>query len=155
MKPRKVRGGCCRVLLERIEMKWLSAKTVGSGHRLFGPDKPAVAVRVYHSERDHHRVCLMLNAAFIKAARLQPGDRLRIGVDDGIIGLQRSDCGNAISGGGFSISRTTGKQSKADKATPYVSFNERTFPEVAAWAKSRARKWVMLTDKGTHWESTE
>jgi hypothetical protein len=134
-------------------MKWLEASKVGTGQRLFGPDKPAIAVRVYHSERDHHRVCLMLNQAFIKAARLQPGDRLAVGIDGEVIGLRRSERGNAISGGGFSISRS-GKKS-SDKATPYVSYNERTFPEVGEWAKSRARKWVFMTDKGTHWESIE
>lgn len=134
-------------------MKWLEASKIGSGQRLFGPSEPAIAVRVYNSERDHHRVCLMLNRAFIKAARLQPGDRLAVGIDGELIGLRRSDRGNAISGAGFSVSRT-GKKS-SDKATPYVSFNERTFPDVGAWAKGRARTWILMIDKGTHWESVE
>jgi hypothetical protein len=138
----------------RDDMKWLTAQRAASGRVLRGPEVPAVAVRIYKAS-EQCRVCLMLNAAFVKAARLQPGDRLKIGIDGEIVGLMRSEDGNAISGGGFSLKRENKPRSKKDKSTPYVAFNEASFADVAAWAKPRLRQWIVMIDKGTHWESAE
>jgi hypothetical protein len=135
-------------------MEWLRPKRHATGRVNNGPKSPAVSVRIYRQDQQC-RVCLMLNAAFVKAARLQPGDRLEIGIEDALIALRRSEDGNTISGGGFSTKRESKPRSGRDKSAPYVAFNEQSFPKVIAWAKPRLRQWVVMIDKGTHWESAE
>ena len=97
-----------------------------------------------------------MNPAFVRANRLQPGDRIAIGIDDatGAIGLKRCSDGNAISGKGWSPTRD-GKTTKNSHATPYVSFSCTTYPGVDKWAKPKNGQWVLMRDKGTHWESAE
>jgi hypothetical protein len=135
-------------------MEWLRPKRHTAARVDSGPKTPAVAIRIYKQNRQS-RVCLLLNSAFVKAARLQPGDRLEIGVEDALIALRRSEDGNTISGGGFSAKRESKPRVGRDKSAPYVAFNELSFPKVFAWAKPRLRQWVVMIDKGTHWESAE
>ena len=137
-------------------MKWLEPKNKCGGRKISGPDAPAVGVRIYLHHKDGQRVCFLLNSAFIKASRLQPGDRLAIGIDEalGVIGLKRSDRGNSISGNGWSVTRE-GKPTKGNHATPYVSFGCKAYPGIDKWAEVRVGKWVVMHDKQTHWESTE
>ena len=133
-------------------MTWLTGRGIGRGAKLRGPSVPAVGVRIYLHGKDGRRVVLMLNDAFVKECRLQPGDRLQIGMEANCIKLRRHPEGNAIVGRGFSESRD-GKPSKISKATPYVSYNETSFPQVVEWASAHKNNWVTLKDLGNRWLS--
>jgi len=137
-------------------MKWLERKAKNGVRHGVSPSVPAVGVRVYMHHKEGQRMCFYLNKAFIKAARLQPGDRLAIGVDEdlGTVGLQRNADGNAISGKGWSMT-PQGISTKSSRATPFVNFGSNTFPDAFKWAESRHGRWIVMHDKGTHWESAE
>ena len=130
-------------------MKWLTGKPARQGVRMRYPDDPSVGVRVYLQHLETQRVVLLLNPAFVKKAMLRPGDRLLIGIEGDKIGLVRSKDGNAIVGGEFSDERTKGK-SKHSRATPYVSFNGRVFPEILEWAKTRKHRWISMRENGVN-----
>ena len=128
-------------------MKWLTGRPARQGVRMRYPEEPAIGVRVYLQHLETQRAVLLLNPAFVKKAMLRPGDRLLIGIEGDKIGLVRSKDGNAIVGGEFSIERTK-KASKHGKATPYVSYNGRVFPEIVEWAKARKHRWIAMHESG-------
>ena len=123
------------------------------------PQKPAVSVRIHKNRKtkagESERVCLVLNRAFVDAARLRKGDKLEACVDGNKLGLRlHSENGQAITGAEFSTPRPASKSGKT-KLNPYVGFMVVTWPKLGAWAESHDGKWVTLQDKGTHWESIE
>lgn len=122
------------------------------------PARPAIGVRIYKNRNTKdgsvNRVCLLLNQAFVDAARLRKGDRLTACVCEGMIGIRlNAEDGVAISGAAFSSSREKGRSTKA-KITPYAAFSASAWPELMEWAAGRCGTWVILADMGDHWQST-
>ena len=137
-------------------MEWLSGNNRVTGRASDAPLHPAVKVKIYMHHKDGQRVDLSLNAALVKQMRLQPGDRLAIGIDTatGTIGLRRSQTGRAISGNGFSIKRD-GTSEKGGHSTPHVSFGCKAFPGIYEWALPLVKQWIPMRDRGAFFESTD
>ena len=121
------------------------------------PSQPAIGVRIYKNRNTKdgsvNRVCLLLNKAFIEAARLRKGDRLSACAYSGVMAVKLDvKKGVAISGAAFSASRENGRPTKA-KITPYAAFSASAWPELMEWAADRCGTWVAVYYTGEHWES--
>jgi hypothetical protein len=136
-------------------MKWLTGAKGGTGRRLNYPDHPAVAVRIYLQHKTSQRVALLLSPLFVRALKLQPGDKLMIGVaENGSIGLVKHKDGNRISGKGFSETQPNSKSGDG-KSTPYLSFNTSTYPELVEWATAHRNQWVAMQPTKNKIESND